>query len=466
MLNPYLSVDQQLIGDIYTSRESIDNLEILCDDFGSRFGGTEGERRAVEFFQEKMIDYGLSNVHAEPFEYIGWKRGTIKLEITSPIQKEISCISLPHSPPADIEGEIIDIGDGAPADFDSQAAQIKGKIVMTTSVITPKGAKRWIHRREKFGRSVMAGAKAFIYVNHYPGFGPATGGIGGGQESLIPGIGISKEDGTFIQRIAKRHGVVRIHLTSTDRCEPMTSWNVVGELPGKQNPDQVVLIGSHYDGHDISQGADDPASGVVAVLEAARVLSRYASENVCTIRFILWGVEEIGLIGSKEYVRVHDSELSNIRFYLNMDGAGGKNNNRDVVLNEWPELFTLFAKWRDEMAHDFAIGQSLITFSDHYPFFKNGVPTGGLESVVSASSSGRGYGHTCYDTVDKIELEGLREAASLAARLTMRVANERDWPAARRTKKQVRKLLESPAYQEERAFRDAYEAFLEQNKSR
>ena len=96
--NPFLSIDQQIVGDAYTSTEPMDNLIVLCDDFGSRFGGTEGERQAAEFFKQKLEQYGLTNVRLEPVEYIGWTRGKASLEITSPIQKTISCITLPHSP--------------------------------------------------------------------------------------------------------------------------------------------------------------------------------------------------------------------------------------------------------------------------------------------------------------------------------------------------------------------------------
>lgn len=459
--NPYLTIDQKIVGDIYTSTETMDNLEVLCDEYGSRFGGTEGEQLAAEFFQKKMREYGLTNVHLEPFEYTGWKRGKVQLEITSPIRKEIPCISLPHSPAASLEGAIIDMGDGAPDDFDKRAQEIKGKVVMTTSVITPKGSKRWIHRMEKYGRSVMAGAIGFIFVNHYPGYGPATGGIGDNYEGSIPGISISYEDGAFIRRLAKRKGDVQIRLNSTDRCEPMTSWNVVGDLAGKKRPDQVVMLGSHYDGHDIAQGAGDPASGAVSVLEVARVLARYAPDPDCTVRFVLWGVEEIGLIGSIEYARVHADDMSNYRFYLNMDGAGSSNMTRDIVLHEWPELDNLFNKWKDQMVLDFAIGQRVHSFSDHFPFFLLGVPTGGIESA-NPHMEGRGYGHTHFDTVDKVSLINMREASTLAARMALRIAGAEDWPVSRRTQEAVEKILDTPDYRAGQEYKERYNAFLQQ----
>ena len=93
--NPHLSLDRQIIGDIYTTTEVMANLTILCDDFGSRFGGTLGEKQAADFMKAKLEEYGLSNVHLEPIEYIGWRRGDVKLELLEPMQLEIPCITLP-----------------------------------------------------------------------------------------------------------------------------------------------------------------------------------------------------------------------------------------------------------------------------------------------------------------------------------------------------------------------------------
>ena len=459
--NRFLEVEQRIVGDCYTSREVMETLITLCDGFGSRFGGTEGERKAAEWLRAKMEEYRLQEAQLEPVSYIGWVRGEAKLEIVSPIQKVIPCISLPHSPPANLEGAIVDMGDGAPEEFEDRAGDIKGKIVMTTSVVSPKGSKRWIHRQEKYGRSLLAGAKGFIFVNHYPGYGPATGGIGHDGEALAPGFSISMEDGAFLSRLAKKAGVVRVRLTSSDRCEPMTSWNVVGDLPGGEQADQIVMLGSHYDGHDISQGAEDPASGVAAVMEAARLLARHTPDLPCTVRFVLWGIEEIGLLGSRAYVKEHAGELDGVRFYLNMDSAGTKSNRRDIVLNEWPALQPLFAQWSEEMALAFAVAQKTSAHSDHFPFFMQGVPTGGMQSA-EPSLEGRGCGHTQYDTVDKVELTCLREAATLAARLALRLASEADWPVARRDQGAVMALLETPEYQEERALEARVDAFYQE----
>ena len=460
MTNPHLTLDQKIVGDIYTSPEAMDNLYALCDEYGSRFGGTEGERRAAEFLKAKFEEYGLKHVRMEPIEYTGWWRGEASFEIVSPIQKNIPCISLPHSPPVDIQAEIIDMEDGAPIDFDARADEIKGKIVMTTSVFQPKDTKRWVHRNEKYGRSILAGATGFIFVNHYPGYGPATGGIGHeGKSGPIPGVSLSKEDGDFIKRLISRKGNVRVHIKTSDRLAPTTAWNIMGDLPGSQHPDELILLGSHYDGHDISQGAVDPASGVAAVFEAARTLAKYAAPLPRSLRFIAWGVEEIGLLGSNAYVRDHAGELKNIRFYLNMDAAGNEMP-KDINLHAWPELASTFARYQKEMALEFAIGQEFHDASDHYPFLLKGVVTGGIEPVRK-TRGGRGYGHTKYDTLDKVNPTDVRDAAALAARLAVRIAGEEDWPISGRDEASVTKILTSPERKELYDYHQRIKAFFD-----
>ena len=260
------------------------------------------------------------------------------------------------------------------------------------------------------------------------------------------------EDWAYLKRLAKRKGTLKIRLTTNDTLAPTTSWNIIGDLVGTEFPDEIVMLGSHYDGHDISQGARDPASGVASVLEAARVLVKYAAPLPRTLRFACWGVEEIGLLGSKAYVQDHKDELKNIRFYLNMDAAGGVNP-KDINLHEWPELQDTFEGYSNEMALDFAVGQSFHTASDHFPFLLEGVTTGGIESVRK-SRTGRGYGHTHFDTVDKVPLGNLRDAAALAARIALRVASESDWPAALRGPEAVAALMEDPDQKANQAWRD------------
>jgi Zn-dependent M28 family amino/carboxypeptidase len=235
---------------------------------------------------------------------------------------------------------------------------------------------------------------------------------------------------------------VRLRLKSTDRSAPTKSWNVVAELPGRTRPREWVVLGCHYDGHDIAQGAEDPASGAVAVLEAARVLAAHAAGELgCGVRFIEFGTEEIGLIGAYRYVAAHRDELAQIRFMLNMDAAGG-GGRKGVTINRWPELDAFFAQARREMKTELPTGQKTGAFSDHFPFFLAGVPTG-MMGDPDGVNTGRGFGHSAYDTLDKIHLDNLRAAASVACRLALRISRAESWPAKLRSKDVVQKLIDA-----------------------
>ena len=439
--NPYLQIDQQMVGDIYTSREVMDNLTVLCDDFGSRFAGTPEERKAADFICEAVDRYGLKDARLESYSYAGWSRGPATLEIVEPIQRSLHCISLPYCPTGDTTAELLSVGYGSPAEYEDLGNEMKGRIVMAGSA-SPPDLGRWVHRKEKYERSVLGGASAFIFISESPGVGPETGSLQNDQPAPIPGISICKEDGEFLTRLMQRKGTVKLRLSTTDINEPRTSWNVVADLPGKGNPEEMVVLGCHYDGHDISQGAVDPASGMVLVIEAARVLALYAGEELKrTIRFLGFGTEEIGLTGAFRYADAHEDELDGVRFMYNLDAAGGSSR-KGVVLHRWQDLAPFFRDAANELAGDVPVGQHMHPYSDHFPFVLKGVPTGHMGDP-EAPPSGRGFGHTAYDTLDKVELENLRKGSAVAARLALRIANADDFPAKRRSAEAVQALIDT-----------------------
>lgn len=439
--NPYLNLDQQMVGDIYTSNEVMDNLTVLCDDFGSRFAGTPEEYKAATFISETFSRYGLKNVQLEEYPYAGWTRGVATLTITEPIKRTMHCISLPYCPSGDITGELLSVGFGSPPEYSELGDSAQSKLVMASSA-SPRDLGRWVHRKEKYERAVLSGAAAFIFVSEHPGVGPETGSLQNNRPAPIPGISVCKEDGDFLTRCLKRYDKVVMRLQTTDINEPRTSWNVVGDLPGNENPDEMVVLGCHYDGHDISQGAHDPASGMVSVIETARVLSTYASDILKrTVRFIAFGTEEIGLTGAFRYVEAHAGELDNIRLMLNMDAAGGQSR-KGIVLHHWESLEPFFNIAQEQIHADMPVGQKVHSYSDHFPFFLEGVPSCHMGDPTS-TPSGRGFGHTAYDTLEKVELDNLRRASSIGARIALRCADADDFPVERRAKTDVQKIVDT-----------------------
>ena len=431
LINPYHEVDKTILSEIYTSSKSMDNLEILCDVHGSRFPGTPGDLGSVEFMVKKLKEYGCENVHKETFEIPGWRRGKAVLEITSPIKKTLEVISLPHSVAGEIEATLVDLGNGHPDVYKQK--QINGNIAMVSSKV-PLGRQR-MHRSEKFSRSILAGAKGWIFMNHYPAYGPPTGGI----TPLIPAVGISYENGTFLQRLVKREGEVKVKIKTSDENIPVKTYNVVADIPGTSNDKEYLVTGCHYDGHDISQGALDPASGVTVIMEMARVLNMVKHRLKRRIRCLFFGAEETGLYGSRFYVKTHKEELEDCRFMLNLDSGGGSGE-KGIIFTGYTELYPTMQQWAEEMNSNLPVSSRVSGASDHWPFFQNRVPTGN-GGDPNRVYTGRGYGHTRYDTIDKLELKYLQLAAVNYSRILLRMSNMENWPIKRKTQDTIDELV-------------------------
>ncbi len=438
-MNPHLELDKRIVAEIYTSTEPMENLEVLCDIYGSRFPGTEEDRGAVKWMVEKLEEYGLENVHAESFKFPGWIRGPARLEILKPIEREIECISLPLGVAGEVEGKLVYLGDGHPDVYEKRRSEIEGNIAMVTSR-NPLGMRRYMHRTEKYMRCILAGARGWIFMNHYPAYGPPTGSI----SPIIPAVGVSYEDGCFLTRLLKREGEVAVRIETTDKNMEMETYNVVADVPGGEADDEYLIVGCHYDGHDIAQGAIDPASGAVAAMEIARVLNLLGDRLKRRVRLILFGAEELGLFGSYEYVERHGDELDELRFMLNLDAAG-REGKKGVFLHGHPELEPLLERAGREMGVELPYMQRVTPYSDHWPFFLKGIPCGS-GGDPEAVRTGRGYGHTRYDTVDKVKLSDLREAASIYARLLLRMANIDEWPGRRLKWEEVEGFIREQGY--------------------
>ena len=465
MADDLKAIEQQILGDIWTSDESMTVLRELCDDIGHRFGGSDSERQGAEFLKRKMEEYGLENVRIEEFPLASWERGSAYLKLLEPVEREFSVISMPYCNSADITAEIVDVGEGEQVDFERLADEIPGKIVITDAE-TNKPGERKSHRIVKFNWAVEHGAAAIIFINQNPGMLHITGALFGHTaiqnpaeewEVPIPGVGVSWEAGSAIRRLTERTGGTgKLHLKVENRTFASRSANVIGEIVGTEKPDEIVLMGGHYDGHDIAQGAGDDGAGTVTGLEAARALVRHKDKLKRTVRLICFGSEEIGLLGSFHHAQ--ETDPHSYRFVMNLDGAGrGQGGQEQLTLTEWPELEPWFRDWAKEHSYDFDVRQQVSAYSDHYPFALMGVANGTLNSKDStAGMIGRGYGHTEADTLDKVHLRGLQMSAALVARLVLSIANAEDWPVSElRSDEQVREMLTKNNFLE-RAIKTGY----------
>jgi len=459
MKNIYQELDAQILGDIYSSSDPMENLSVLCDDFNSRWAGTPDDKHAVKYMKEKFEQYGLENSRLEEYELESWKRAPASLKITSPIKKTIPCISLPYNMSGEVEAKLINLGDGILDVYEKRRNEIEDNIVMVTSRNLIRGIPRRIHRRIKFYHSVLNGAAAFIFQNHYPAYGPATGGV----EPVVPAVGVSYENGEYLARLVRRKGEVIVRVKTTDTLSKTKSWNVVSDLPGTEKDDEYILVGAHYDGHDIAQGAIDSGSGAATVMEMARVLSKIGDKLKKKLTFICFSMEEVGCLGSMAYAERHEKDLGNLRIMMNFDSAGGPGR-KGFNLFGWNQLEHLFERVRKETSAVMPIYSTSSLSGDCTPFFLRGIPTVAMgDPEGTEMKGGRGFGHTKFDTLDKVELKDLWEASANGARMILRISNEDNWPIKeRRSRNELEELLLKSGYIERMNLQERLERLMKE----
>lgn len=432
-------LEKQIIGEVWTF-EIYANVEQLCD-FGSRFAGTESERQARDFIEARFKEYGLKNVRLPTFDYTGWTRGEASLRVAKPLQKEmpsvISLVYSPGTPPGGLRTEVVNVGLGTKAEYAAKGDKIRGKFVMA-STDSPSGG-RWVHRREKYGRAVAGGAAGFLFVNHLPGMLSPTGSLRPGQLAEIPAVGLSHEDGFVIRRLLRDGAPVELEMHLSNSTGPAQFSHVVGEVPGLRH-DEIVVVGAHYDGHDIGQGAVDDASGTALVMELARVFAPLAGQLRRTLRFETYAAEELGVFGSTTYINAtSDADLAPVDFMLNLDG-GALGSGRGLALQGLDELRPLFAGFTRQMGYPLELSNRISTASDHFPYFLRGVPVASM-FARRPPGLGRGFGHTAADTLDKVDEVELRESAMVAARLLLHLADYKGAIGRRRSSKEIKEIM-------------------------
>jgi Zn-dependent M28 family amino/carboxypeptidase len=427
-----LEIERDVIGEIWQSGEMHGNHCFMADELGSRFAGTESEIRAQEYMVEKFNEYGYENACAEPFKYYGWKRGPATLETLEPYNREFPVISLAVSPGGQVEAEVVDLGTGSPEEFEAvDPVDVKGKIVLCSSATSPSGKR--VHRRTKYGYAVKYSAAGFIFMNHNPGQLQPTGSLRpayrmGGE---IPGIGISLEMGSLMLRLAKGRPL-KVRMRNESRILPgAQSANIIAELPSASN-EEWIIVGGHYDGHDIAQGAMDNLSGTVATMELARVLKRYEGRFRRSIRFVCFACEEIGVTGSTSYVGLHEEEMGGIALMVNLElgSLANKDGTQHAAFTVFqpPELKEKLEEFCMEIGYPMTVSRGTSAASDHWPFYMKGVPTisVGAEPSPQRLITGRGWGHTTADTMDKVDPRNMQEGVMVIARLLLRLANQEE----------------------------------------
>ena len=327
----------------------------LTDVHGPRLTGSPNIQKAAEWAAAKLTEWGLQHVALEPwgdrngFDR-GWANEKFYMAAVSPQAFPIPGTPTGWSPGTNglVRGDVVLVTETTQEDLQKYAGKLKGKWILAQPA--PDVAAFWSAPATRTTPEELE--RMELAANPGPEFGvanPNAAGRGGGRgnfgqpgfnrndwfrsegaagllstaprghgiyviggnratdpASAIPQISIPAEQyGRLARMLAKNVPVtIEADIKNTYTSNP-PMFNVVGELPGTDKADEVVMLGAHFDSWHASTGATDNAAGSAAMMEAMRILKQSGVKLRRTVRIALWTGEEQGLIGSREYVKAH-----------------------------------------------------------------------------------------------------------------------------------------------------------------
>jgi hypothetical protein len=411
----------RIAGSILVGGHSCDYLQELTDGFGGRISGSIAYQRAAEWAARQFREAGIKDVRLEPYTLPnGWERISVHARLLTPLDRPLHVHSYGWAPSTVKEGvrsEVVYVPRIlSQEEIRSQAGKIKDRIVLI-NVESFYQDERFLDSKYIASKNLLKelGARAILIC------GSAENNVTsswsdtwGGKLEPLPTLEIGMEDGKLIERLLMR-GPVTLEL----QCEntitgPVQVNNVVAEIRGREKPDDWILIGAHLDSWDQGTGAQDGGSGCAMVLEAARALAQSNLAPRRSLRFVLWGGEEQGLMGSNAYIHLHASEMNMCNVALNTGLCAGSpqgwiirgNNDMKKVLQPLSQLLSGLGGGGLKAEVKFE------ELSDWESFFLEGIPTLDLWTDLTSywdihNKSG--------DTYDKVDAHNLSTGSAIVA---------------------------------------------------
>ena len=412
----YRATAGKLIQAALADTEGYDRLAYLCYRIGNRLSGSASLEKAIAWSVEQMKAAGLSNVRVIPTKVPHWVRGAESGRILTPLERPLHMLGLGMSigtPPGGITADAV-----AVSSFDDLAKlgrdKVQGKIVVYNYAFQGYGSGR-NYRQSGASRAAALGAVAALVRSATPLAmqAPHTGAMDYDQaQPKIPAAAISPEDSLMIGRLYSEGVPVKIHLEMGAQLLPdADSGDVIGEIPGSEHPEEVVVIGGHIDSWDVGQGAQDDGASIMACLQALALIHKLGLQPRRTLRVAFWVNEENGGRGGAAYREFVGDQIGNQVAALEMDGGA-----------ETPRGFGagVDGKSMDMLRQIGAllepIGAAEITGGgggeDITPLIRDGVP--GF-SERAAGTHYFDWHHSEADTLDKVNPDDFRKSVAALA---------------------------------------------------
>jgi Zn-dependent M28 family amino/carboxypeptidase len=315
--------------------QAFEVLASLVTEVGARPTGSAAMERARDWALKTLAGLGFENVHSEPFiKENAWLRGRESASVVSPISRTLSVAGLGGSAPTSADGleAPVALFDSLPQLIAAAPGSLSGKIaVVNQPMVRTQNEEgyRAAARARTEGPELAAARGAVAYLTRSitasENASPHTGLTRFTDETRrIPAAALSVPDADLIARVAQLGTPVRLRLLlQSTVIAKAPAWNVVGEIKGREVPDEVIVIGAHLDSWDLSESASDDGAGVAITMTAAALIGALPRHPRRTIRVVLWGSEETQGSGAA-YAAAHLDELRNVVLAAESDFGAGR----------------------------------------------------------------------------------------------------------------------------------------------
>ncbi|HJR62360.1 MAG TPA: M20/M25/M40 family metallo-hydrolase [Gemmatimonadaceae bacterium] len=449
------------------NRSRLDSIVgYITDVLGPRLTNSPANREANRWAAETFSSWGLANVRIEPWDSTfgrGWERVSYAGRILEPFVQPLNATAMgwSGSTRGTITCPVVAIEVNDTTDLAKYTGKLKGACVMrdvpdtigpefepitrrrsledllapSQPQQTPNQARQATFRqRQELNARVNQWLRtqqpaALLQQSVWTYNILRVGGHPDGRLARdsaydpTPALVVSHEHYGQLYRNVRRGIPVKLELNVRNRFfdKDRRGYNVLAEIPGTSLPNEVVMLGAHYDSWHTGTGATDNAAGSAAMMEAVRILKTLGLPMKRTVRIALWSGEEQGLIGSRAWVRMHRDELPRISAYVNLDNGTGKirgiwNQSNEAVTPIFEQILFPF---RDLGV--VAVRHGNTGGTDHLAFDAVGVP--GFNFIQDPIEYGIRSHHSNADTYERLLIDDLEQAATVIAWTVYHIAN-------------------------------------------
>jgi carboxypeptidase Q len=421
----------------------VELFDYLTTAIGPRLTNSPAHRRSIEWAQQTLKSWGMSEVHTEPFEFgRGWTLTKLSIEMVEPRYMPLIGYTRGWSPAT--PGRIVATPvwmPGLEADaMKAQAGKLKGAILFTSPIqnyairadrpaasgdLKPPSPQPT--RPPQLNAERLAALKTEgVAVTIEPNIGEHGTVFVTGRDmgaNAVPSIVLASEHYNLVARMLQQKIPVKlaVEVQAAFNEEDKNALNVIWEIPGADNAvkDEIVMAGAHLDSWHTATGATDNADGSATIMEAMRILKTLNIRPRRTIRGALWAGEEQGLLGSRAWVARHlagdKNKAARDKFsvYFNLDNGYPPISGFYMEGNE--PARAIMAEWLKPVAGLGAImpAPGHIGATDHLSFLDVGVP--GFQAVQEYVNYDVRTHHTNVDFAERVDPNALKQASTVMA---------------------------------------------------